>query len=345
MSNSIACAATPSLPPHVQLIEMGSAYWTSRIVYAAAKLGLTDQLAAGARSAAELAEPLAVHGPSLHRFMRALASLGLLTEGPAGRFGLTPLGAALRTGAPGSARASVLALAGPIFTRPLDDLIYSIQTGKTAFEKIHDMPVFDYLKQHHDEASLISEFMVGFHGGEPPTVAAAYDFSKLATIVDVGGATGNMLAAILERYEGPRGILFDMPHIVTDAPNLLKARGIDRLVTIASGDFFKSVPENGDAYILSHIIHDWSEEQCLTILGNCRKAMKPDGRVLIVEMVLPAGDTPHPGKLLDMVMLTMPGGRERTEAEYGSLLAKAGFRLTRVVPTDSAVSVVEAVLS
>jgi hypothetical protein len=187
--------------------------------------------------------------------------------------------------------------------------------------------------------------MVGFHGGEPPAVAAAYDFSKLETIVDVGGATGNMLAAILERYKEPRGVLFDMPHILTDAPALLKARGIDKRVAIEPGDFFTTVPAGGDVYILSHIIHDWSEEQCLTILGNCRKAMKPNGRVLIVEMVLPAGDTPHPGKLLDMVMLTMPGGRERTEAEYASLLVKAGFRLTRVVSTDSAVSVVEAVLA
>lgn len=340
-----AHAATPSLPPHVQLIEMGSAYWTSRIVYTAAKLGLPDQLAAGPKSATELAGPLSVHGPSLHRFMRALASLGLLTEGESGRFALTPLGAALKTGASGSARASVLALAGPIFTRPLDDLMYSIKTGKTAFEKIHSMPVFDYLKEHQDEASLISEFMVGFHGGEPPTVAAAYDFSKFETIVDVGGATGNMLAAILERHEGPCGVLFDMPHIVTDAPALLKSRGVDRRVTITSGDFFKTVPAGGDAYILSHIIHDWSEEQCLTILGNCRRAMKPDGSVLIVEMVLPTGDTPHPGKLLDMVMLTMPGGRERTMEEYGSLLAKAGLRLTRVVPTDSAVSVIEAKLT
>lgn len=188
MSPATAHAAAPALPLHVQLIEMGSAYWISRIVYAAAKLGLPDQLAAGAKSAIELAGPLEVHAPSLHRFMRALASLGLLAEGEGGRFALTPLGAALKTGAPGSARASVLALAGPIFTRPLDDLIYSIKTGRTAFEKIFAMPVFDYLKQHHDEASLISEFMVGFHGGEPPTVAAAYDFSKLETIVYVGGS-------------------------------------------------------------------------------------------------------------------------------------------------------------
>jgi hypothetical protein len=149
-----------------------------------------------------------------------------------------------------------------------------------------------YLSNHHDEASLISEFLVGFHGGEPPAVAVAYDFSNLKAIVDVGGATGNMLAAILERQKEPRGILYDMPHVVKNAPALLKARGVQNRVAIASGSFFSSVPTGGDAYILSHIIHDWSEEQCVTILGHCAKAMKPEGRVLIVEMVLPVGDKP-----------------------------------------------------
>jgi hypothetical protein len=203
--------------------------------------------------------------------------------------------------------------------------------------------VFEYLSQHPEEASYFSEAMIGFHGAEPPAVAAAYDFSGFKTVVDVGGATGNMLAAILSSHAGPRGILFDRPHVVGDAPVLLKARGVEARVTIAAGDFFGTVPAEGDAYLLSHIIHDWNEDQCLTILGHCRKAITPDGRLLIVEMVLPAGDTPHPGKILDMVMLVMPGGQERTEAEYASLLGKAGFRLNRVVPTASAVSVVEAV--
>jgi hypothetical protein len=164
-------------------------------------------------------------------------------------------------------------------------------------------------------------------------------------VVDVGGATGNLLAAIMSSHAGPRGVLFDRPHVVLDAPALLKAHGVEDRVAIEAGDFFETVPTGGDAYVLSHVIHDWNEDRCLTILGHCRKAIKPDGRLLIVEMVLPAGDTPHPGKVLDMVMLVFPGGQERTEVEYASLLGKAGFRLSRVVPTASAVSVVEAVLS
>jgi hypothetical protein len=154
-----------------------------------------------------------------------------------------------------------------------------------------------------------------------------------------------MLAAILARHPGPRGVLFDRPHVVSDATALLKAKGVMNRVSIEAGDFFKAVPAGGDAYILSHIIHDWSEEQCLRILGHCRRVMKPDGKLLIVEMLLPGGDAPHPGKILDIVMLTQLSGQERTEAEYVSLLDKASFRLNRVVPTASPVSVVEAILA
>jgi len=334
-----------ALPPHAQLIQMASAYWVSKVVYAAAKLGLADHLAAGPKSAAELAATTRTHAPALHRLMRTLASLGVLTERDGQRFALTPLGEALKANAPGAARASVLTLGSPIFVGAFEQIMHSLATGNTGFEAAMGMPIFNYLGQHPEEASLFNETMIGVHGAEPPAVAAAYDFSAFKTVVDVGGSTGNMLAAILARYPGPRGVLFDMPHVVSDAPSLLRERGIENRVTIEAGDFFKGVPAGGDAYVLSHVIHDWNEDQCLTILGHCRKAMKPDGRLLIVEMVLPAGDTPHPGKLLDMVMLVVPGGQERTESEYTPLLAKAGFRLTRVVPTESAVSVVEAVLA
>ncbi len=212
-------------------------------------------------------------------------------------------------------------------------------------EKVFGMPIFDYLAQHPHEAARFSEAMVGIHGAEPPTVAAAYDFSAVASIVDVGGATGNMLAHILARHPQPRGILFDRPHVVTEAPALLRARGVESRVSIVHGNFFESVPTGGDVYILSHIIHDWSEEQCLTILGNCRKAMKPGAKLLIVEFVLPEGNTPHFGKLVDMVMLAIPGGEERTAREYKTLLAAASLKMTRVIPTASDVSIVEAELS
>ena len=226
--------------------------------------------------------------------------------------------------------------------RGFQELDYSLKTGKSGFEKALGMPIFDYLAKDPEAASRFSDTMIGFHGAEPAAVAEAYDFSGLGTIVDVGGATGHMLATILERFPSPHGILFDLPHVLADATALLAARGVGDRVTLDAGSFFERVPVGGDAYILSHIIHDWDEEKCLTILGHVRRAMKPAGRLLLVEMVLPEGDTPHPGKMLDLMMLVGPGGQERTVPEYDALLGKAGFKLARVVPTASAVSVVEA---
>jgi hypothetical protein len=336
---------TETAPPHAQLIQMARAHWVSHIVYVAAKLSLADHLAKTAKSAEELAGKTGTHAPSLYRLMRALANLGILTEDATPCFALTPLGDALKTGAPGSARATILTLASDWWMRGFGHLLYSVETGKSGFEKSLGMPIFDWLKKHPEEASMFSETMVGVHGAELPAVVAAYDFSGLTTIVDVGGATGNLLATVLASYPGSRGILYDLPHVVCDAPPLIQARGLTDRVTIEAGNFFETVPSGGDAYLLSHIIHDWTEDQCLRILENCRRAMTPGGRLLIIEMVLPAGDTQHPAKMLDIMMLVGPGGQERTEQEYGTLLSKAGLRLTRVVPTESPVSVLEALLA
>ena len=335
---------TETPPPHALLVQMATAHWVSHIVYVAAKLGLADHLVRPKR-ADELAGPTNTDAPSLYRLMRTLAHLGLMTEDGAQHFSLTPLGDALKTGAPGAARAAILTLASPMMLRGWEHLLHSVQTGQSGVEQSLGMPLFDWLAKHPEEASLFSETMVSFHGAEPPAVAEAYDFSRMTTIVDVGGATGNLLTAILARYPGCRGILYDLPHVVRDAPTLIQARGVADRVTIEAGSFFHRVPGDGDAYLLSHIIHDWSEEQCLTILGHCRRAMKSASRLLIIEMVLPSGDIPHPGKMLDMMMLVGPGGQERTEAEYRTLLDRAGLRLTRVVPTASAVSIVEAALA
>jgi hypothetical protein len=311
----------------------------SRIVYVAAKLGVADQLAAGPRTPTEIAPAIGAHAPTLYRLMRTLAGFGILSETEDQRFGLTPIGEALKSGTPG--HATVVTIGGPLFAQGFSELEYSVRTGETGFIKATGMNVFEALAQRPDEAALFSDTMVGFHGAEPPAVAAAYDFSTAGTIVDVGGATGNMLAAILTRHPQPKGVLFDMPHVVAGAPALLAQHGVASRVSTTSGNFFESVPSGGDTYILSHIIHDWSEEQCLTILRNVRKAMSPRAKLLIVEFVLPTGNTPHPGKVLDMVMLALPGGTERTEAEYAALVAKAGFRLNRVMPTASAASIVE----
>jgi O-methyltransferase domain/Dimerisation domain len=336
----IARAKTEAPPRQDQLIQMATAHWMSRILYVAAEMNLAERLAEGPRTAKELAQSTKTDAPSLYRLMRALASLGLFTEGSSHRFSLTPLGDALRTN---TVRATVLTLAGDLLTKSLEQLPYSVQTGKSGFEKVFGMPFFEYLADHPTDASMFSETMVGFHGSEPAAVAAAYDFSQFETIIDVGGATGNLLATILRRHPKPRGILFDLPHVVRDAPALIEARGLADRITIEAGNFFESAPTAAGAYLLSHIIHDWSEAQCLTILGNCRRMMKPKSRLLIIETVLAPGDAPHLGKMLDMFMLTLfTGAQERTEPEYRGLLDKAGFRLSRVVSTESAVSIVEA---
>jgi hypothetical protein len=322
---------------------MGTAYWASRAVYAAAKLSLPDLLADEPQSAAELAAATHTHAPTLARLLRALAGLGLLSEDVNHAFALTPLGSALKKDAPGSARATILALAGDYWWRGWEQFVYCLQTGETGSAKADGKTVFQYLAQHPEEATYFNEAMIGFHGSEPPAVAAAYDFSAFKTVTDVGGGTGNLLVEILKHHPGPRGILFDQPDVAPEATEFIQTQGLAERVAVTGGDFFKSVPAGSDAYILSHVIHDWTEAQCITILGNCRAAVNPGGRLLIVEMVLPPGDAPHPGKLLDLAMLVMPGGQERTELEYGALLSKAGFRLTRVVPTASPVAVVEAV--
>ena len=328
-------------PPEAQIAELLLSQLASRLVYLTATLKLADHLSEGPKTAEQLAPLTATHAPALYRVMRTLASLGFLTEDAEHRFVLRPLGAVLASGTP--SHAAALTLGGELLTRSLDNLLYSVQTGKTAFERSFGVPVFDWLQANPVQASLFNDTMRGFHGMEPAAVAAAYDFSTFESIADIGGSTGNMLATILSRYPGPRGILFDLPHVVREAPAFLQQRGVTDRIRIEAGSFFEGVPVGADAYVLSHVIHDWNQEQCLTILGHCRRAMPSRGSLLLVEMVLPEGDAPHPGKLLDMVMLTVPGGEERTPSQYSTLLDQAGFRMTRVVPTASLVSIVEAV--
>jgi hypothetical protein len=336
-------AGAAAMPAHARLVQMGIGYWVSRIVYAAAKLRLADHLAAGSQSATELAAVTQTHAPSLYRLMRALAGIGVLSEDDQHRFSLTSLGEALKTGAPGSARSTILALGGQCWWRGWEQFDYSLVTGSTGMQKAFGMNLFEYLASHPEDASHFNEAMIGFHGDEPPAVAAAGNFSRFGTVVDVGGGTGTLLAAILLRHPNVRGILAELPHVVDEARLLFEGQGLLDRVNIEPIDFFKSVPAGGDAYLLSHVIHDWTESQCLSILNNCRHAMHANARLLIVETVIPAGNTPHPGKLLDIAMLVMPGGQERSAEEYGRLLTEAGFRLERVVPTDSSASIIEAI--
>jgi cyclopropane fatty-acyl-phospholipid synthase-like methyltransferase len=209
-------------------------------------------------------------------------------------------------------------------------------------EKAIGQSMFDYLSTQPEEATIFNEAMIGFHAGEKPAVAAAYDFSGIQRLVDVGGGTGNLLATILLANPELRGVLYDLAHVVAEARHQIEMNNLSERCEIVSGSFFDSVPSGGDAYLLSHIVHDWEEQKCLKILENCRRAMPDNGRLLLVEWVMPSGNDLHPAKFLDLTMLVYTGGRERTEEEYAALFAKSGFKLTRVVPTQSPASVIEA---
>jgi hypothetical protein len=333
--------AVPATSADPQIIQMATGHIVAQALYVMAELRIADQLAGGPRSAGALADLTNTDAAALYRLLRMLTGLGLFTQNADGEFATTPLGDSLRSDAPGCARALVRMIGGPTMCRASGELLHAVKTGTTAFDKAIGEPVFGYLAQHPDEAAIFNDAMIGFHGSEPAAVAAGYDFSSIGTLVDVGGGTGNLLMTVLEAYPAVRGVLYDLPHVIAHARPAIERRGLTGRCEVKEGSFFDSIPPGGDAYLMSHIIHDWDETKALAILGNCRRAMNGHGRLLLVEMVIPPGDEMHPAKLLDVTMLMATGGRERTADEYRELYRKAGFELTRVVPTASPVSVVE----
>ena len=334
-------SASSEPPPQARLAQMATGFILSRLVYTAASLGIADHLASGPKTAADLAAPAECDAASLGRFMRTLTNFGILSLGDDGRFSLTPLGEPLRSDVPGSVRAGILTMAGQWCWQAWEAFPSTVKTGKPAMDIVFGMPAFDWLAQHPDEARRFSETMVVVHGAEPPAIAAAYDFSSCGLIVDVGGASGNLLGHVIKSHSHAKGVLYDLPQAMTDAPARLQALGVADRVTIQPGSVFDSVPPGADAYLLSHVIHDWNEEKCLTILRNCRAAMTPTSRLLIIELVLREGNAPGFGSS-DMVMMTMTGGAERTAREFAALLERAGLTMTRVVPTTTSASIVEA---
>jgi hypothetical protein len=332
-------------PPHAAVLELNMAAVLARALYAVTRCGVPDLLARHSATAEELAGEVGVDPTALLQMLRALAPAGIFTHGPDGRFGLTPVGATLVTGHPTAARDLVLTFGGPVFTAALGVMPEVLATGRTGVHIALNTSTFEYLRAHPEEEAIFNRTMIAVHGEEPAAVAAAYDFSDVKTLVDVGGGLGTMLVTLLQHNPHLTGTLFDAPSVVEAAEQTIAAAGVEGRCERVGGDFFASVPTGGDAYVLSHIIHDWDVEACHTILRNCRTAMNPGGRILIVEMVLPPGAEPHPGKVLDVIMLAIAGGRERTAEEYGQLLAPVGLRVERVVPTASPVSIVEAVPS
>jgi hypothetical protein len=339
----VSADTTPSqTAPDVALAQLVFGKCISMAVSVAAKLRVADLLADGPKPLADLACETKTHAPSLYRVLRALAAAGVFAEQADGRFALAPMGEYLRTGVKGSLRGVADYCGSDWSWRTWGQLLETVRTGRTAFDSVFGEPCFDYLAKHPDESAVFNEGMTGFSSNIAPAVAEAYDFSPFKTVVDVGGGHGVLLNTILQAYPGVNGIVFDSPHVVVGAEDALRKAGLTGRCRAVGGDFFRGVPAGGDAYLMKHIIHDWPDDKAATILRNCRKGVSPGGKLLLVELVLAAGNAADLGKVIDLEMLVIASGRERTEVEYRQLLAGAGWRLTRVLPTNSPTQIVEA---
>jgi hypothetical protein len=329
-------------PPEVVLTQMAFGALMTQALYVAAKLGVADLLADRPQTAAQLAAT-GTDEQALYRVLRSLAGAGVFSEVEPRVFGLTPLGELLRSDAPNSLRGGLIFMGEEWHWAVWGRLMHSVRTGRPAWGHTHGAEVFDYFATNPAEAEIFNRAMTDMSAATAAPVVEAYDFDGIGTLADIAGGHGYLLAQVLKAHPGMRGVLFDVGPVVAGAGALLEAEGVTARVERVAGDFFKAVPRGADAYMMKHIIHDWDDERSRLILRNIREAMPRHGKVLIVETVVPEGDEPHYSKLLDLEMLVSPGGAERTAREYRALLAAEGFRLTRIVPTRSPFSVVEAV--
>ena len=327
-----------------QLRDVVAGYFVSRALQVAAQLDIASLLADEPKTCEALANTTRTHAATLYRLLRALASHGIFSEDSQRRFGNTELSELLRSDVPGSMRPMALFFGDEMMLESWQALRHSVTTGEPAFEHVFGIQNFDYLARHPDKAKIFDDAMVSVSSMMNPAIAKAYDFSVFGTIVDIAGGYGSTLCTILNTYSALRGVLFDMPHVIPGANRYIAEQGVtDRCETMA-GDFFQSLPQGADAYFMKHIIHDWDDERCVKILRNCHVAMPSHGKLLVCERVVPSGNTPSYSKVSDLLMLTMtPGGRERTEVEYRKLFESGGFKLSRLMPTESEHTVLEGV--
>lgn len=333
----------PASPPQFAMLQMITGFWVSRAIYIAAKLGLADLVKDGPKTVDELAQVTGTHAPSLYRVLRALAGVGVFAGAGEGRFAQTSLSETLRGDTPGSLRAMAMVELGQEHFSAWGNLMRSVETGETAFDSLFKQNIWDYYERNPEDASNFNEEMKSLTGMVDAAVIGAYDFSGVDKVVDVAGGSGGLIGAILNHHPRMRGILFDLPHVIEEAGPLLDAAGALERCETTAGDFFVSVPEGGDAYVMKWIIHDWDDERATAILKNVHGAMNEKGKLLLIEMIVPEGDQPDLSKFADLNMMVMTGGRERTEAEFNSLLTASGFELSRVIRTVSPVCVIEAV--
>jgi hypothetical protein len=333
-------------PPALLLRHLAFVMRVSRAIYAGAELGVADILASGPQTSAEIACRTGTHAPTLRRLLRALVAHGVFEEHMPDSFRLNAAGELLRKDVAGSQRAGVLFTAGALRWQLWSDFLQSVRTGEAVAERAFGKSIFEHLKDDAEESALFNQAMTSFSAALSESVMAAYDFSVFGRIVDVGGGNGRFLMDILVANPNVRGILFDLPNVVSTATTLVNASAAAARCEIVAGDFFGSVPSGADAYLMKQVVHDWDDPRAVAILKSCRRAMAPAAKLLIVERVMP--ETAEQGRaaeayLLDLEMLVnTPGGRERSETEIKAILAAAGFHVMRIVPTPAPVSVIEA---
>lgn len=329
-------------PPPQALLQIMMGAWVSQAIGTLARLRLADRLAGGPRSAAAVAEESKLDPDAVHRLLRAAAMVGVTIETAPRTYALTPVGELLRSDVPGSMRALLDAETAPGHWLPWGRLDECIQRGGSVAAETLGMDVWSYYAKNASEGLAFSEGMTGLSMMALGAIGAVWQPPEARRVVDVGGAHGAFLASVLKQRQGARGVLFDLPHVVDGATPALRAAGVSERVELVSGDFLKEVPSGGDLYLLKHIVHDWDDATVRVILGHVRRGIAADGTLVVVEMLLPEDGSPSPAVLLDLNMLVMLPGRERTATEMRALLASAGFEVTRVVPTPSPFSLIEA---
>jgi hypothetical protein len=338
----MAASAAHEVPPPVAMMGLITGYWVSQAVGVAALLGVADHLSEGSRSSDEVAASVGADPQAVYRVLRLLASVGVFSEPTPGSFALTPLGETLRSNVPGSVRNFAITETAPGHWLPWGRLHESVRTGRPMANDALGMGLFEWYAQNAEEAGFFNAAMGNLSALAASELVRVYDFSAVRTVADVGGAHGVLLTAILRANPEARGILFDLPHVIATAEQEIQARGISQRCELVSGDFLEAVPEGADLHLLKQVVHDWDDERATRLLRNCHTALAPAGKLLLIEMVIPADNSPSPAQAMDLNMLVLLGGRERTEDEFRRLLAAAGFRLERVIPTHSPFNVIEA---
>jgi tRNA A58 N-methylase Trm61 len=306
-----------------------------------AKLRIADMLAEKPQTADELAVKTSTHSASLYRILRALEGIGIFARNSELKFQLTSIGELLRSDVPNSMRNLAIMQCEDWLWSNWGSMMHSVKTGKTAQEKVHGVGAFEFLMKNNEAAEIFNNGMTSISQSAALAIVESYDFSTVSKIVDIGGGHGILLAAILKANSNVQGVLFEEQSVIEGAGNLLEKEGVKNRVELISGDFFESVPSGADAYIMKHIIHDWDDEKCISILKNIHNAVKDNGKVLIIESVIPESSKPHYSKILDLEMLVTAGGKERTKHEYKTLLEASGFMMTRIISTNSPFSVIE----